>query len=319
MKKIAKKVLDIEIKELKKLYKRINDDFIRAVEMINNIDGSVVVTGMGKSGLIGKKISATLASTGTPSFFVHPAEASHGDLGMIRKKDIVLAISNSGNTEELIGILPSIKRMGLSIIAMTGNKNSELANHSDVILDISVGEEACPLDLAPTASTTNTLVLGDMLAITLLKVKGFKEEDFALYHPGGTLGKKLLIKVKDIMLTGSDIPLVKPDRKLKDAIINIMIPKNEGGLVIVNDRDILQGIYTDGDFKRTLEKYGELKDLQMKDVMTENPKTIKKDRMAEYALKVMEDNNISILVVVDDSKKVVGHIQMKDLLKAGVV
>jgi len=319
MKKIAKKVLDIEIKELKKLYKRINDDFIRAVEMINDIDGSVVVTGMGKSGLIGKKISATLASTGTPSFFVHPAEASHGDLGMIRKKDIVLAISNSGNTEELIGILPSIKRMGLSIIAMTGNKNSELANHSDVILDISVGEEACPLDLAPTASTTNTLVLGDMLAITLLKVKGFKEEDFALYHPGGTLGKKLLIKVKDIMLTGSDIPLVKPDRKLKDAIINIMIPKNEGGLVIVNDRDILQGIYTDGDFKRTLEKYGELKDLQMKDVMTENPKTIKKDRMAEYALKVMEDNNISILVVVDDSKKVVGHIQMKDLLKAGVV
>lgn len=319
MKKIAKKVLDIEIKELKKLYKRINDDFIRAVEMINNIDGSVVVTGMGKSGLIGKKISATLASTGTPSFFVHPAEASHGDLGMIRKKDIVLAISNSGNTEELIGILPSIKRMGLSIIAMTGNKNSELANHSDVILDISVGEEACPLDLAPTASTTNTLVLGDMLAITLLKVKGFKEEDFALYHPGGTLGKKLLLKVEDIMLTGSDIPLVKPDMKLKNAIINVMIPKNEGGLVIVNDRDILQGIYTDGDFKRTLEKYGELKNLQMKDVMTENPKTIKKDRMAEYALKVMEDNNISILVVVDDSKKVVGHIQMKDLLKAGVV
>jgi len=319
MKKIAKKVLDIEIKELKKLYKRINDDFIRAVEMINNIDGSVVVTGMGKSGLIGKKISATLASTGTPSFFVHPAEASHGDLGMIRKKDIVLAISNSGNTEELIGILPSIKRMGLSIIAMTGNKNSELANHSDVILDISVGEEACPLDLAPTASTTNTLVLGDMLAITLLKVKGFKEEDFALYHPGGTLGKKLLLKVEDIMLTGSDIPLVKPDMKLKNAIINVMIPKNEGGLVIVNDRDILLGIYTDGDFKRTLEKYGELKNLQMKDVMTENPKTIKKDRMAEYALKVMEDNNISILVVVDDSKKVVGHIQMKDLLKAGVV
>ncbi len=319
MKKIAKKVLDIEIKELKKLYKRINDDFIRAVEMINDIDGSVVVTGMGKSGLIGKKISATLASTGTPSFFVHPAEASHGDLGMIRKKDIVLAISNSGNTEELIGILPSIKRMGLSIIAMTGNKNSELANHSDVILDISVGEEACPLDLAPTASTTNTLVLGDMLAITLLKVKGFKEEDFALYHPGGTLGKKLLLKVEDIMLTGSDIPLVKPDMKLKNAIINVMIPKNEGGLVIVNDRDILLGIYTDGDFKRTLEKYGELKNLQMKDVMTENPKTIKKDRMAEYALKVMEDNNISILVVVDDSKKVVGHIQMKDLLKAGVV
>ena len=215
MKKIAKEVLDIEIRELKRLYDRIDDNFIKVVNTIKNIEGSVVVTGMGKSGLVGKKISATLASTGTPSFFLHPAEASHGDLGMVRKEDLVLAISNSGETDELVNILPVLKRMGIQIIAMTGNKDSELARYSDLMLDISVEEEACPLDLAPTASTSSTLVLGDMLAITLLKMKGFKEEDFALYHPGGTLGKKLLLKVEDLMHTGKEIPKVNTDTLLK--------------------------------------------------------------------------------------------------------
>ncbi len=215
MKKIAKEVLDIEIRELKRLYDRIDDNFIKVVNTIKNIEGSVVVTGMGKSGLVGKKISATLASTGTPSFFLHPAEASHGDLGMVRKEDLVLAISNSGETDELVNILPVLKRMGIQIIAMTGNKDSELARYSDLMLDISVEEEACPLDLAPTASTSTTLVLGDMIAITLLKMKGFKEEDFALYHPGGTLGKKLLLKVEDLMHTGKEIPKVNTDTLLK--------------------------------------------------------------------------------------------------------
>ncbi|TYB31667.1 MAG: KpsF/GutQ family sugar-phosphate isomerase [Candidatus Mcinerneyibacterium aminivorans] len=318
MKEIAREVLDIELRELKRLYDRIDDNFIKVVNTIKNIDGSVVVTGMGKSGLVGRKISATLASTGTPSFFLHPAEASHGDLGMVRKEDLVLAISNSGETEELVGILPVLKRMGVKIIAMTGNKDSELARYSDLVIDISVKEEACPLDLAPTASTSTTLVMGDMLAITLLKMKGFKEEDFALYHPGGTLGKKLLLKVEDLMHTGKEIPKVKAETLLKDAIYEIMT-KGFGVTTVVNDKNQLLGIFTDGDFKRTFAEYGEMNELKMKEVMTENPKTIGKDRMAEYALKIMEDNQITSLVVLDEDKKVEGLIHMHDLLKAGVV
>ena len=318
MKEFALKVLDIEIDALKKLRERVDENFEQAIMLIKNLAGSVVVTGMGKSGLVGKKISATLASTGTPSFFVHPAEASHGDLGMIRKEDLVLAISNSGETEELIKILPVLKYMGIKIVAMTGNLNSTLASYSDVVLDISVEREACPLNLAPTASTTATLALGDMLAITLLNIKGFKKEDFALFHPGGSLGKKLLLKVEDLMATGNEIPKVLSNTPLKEAILEIS-DKGKGMTTVVDENDKLIGIFTDGDFKRALRKYENLLELKMDILMNKTPKTIDKTRLAASALKFMEDNAITSLVVVDENGYVEGVIHMHDILKAGVI
>ncbi len=317
MKDFALNVLKIELEAIGKLKKRIDSHFLRSVEMIINTEGSVVLTGMGKSGLIARKISATMASTGTPSFFLHPAEASHGDLGMVKSGDMVIAISNSGETEELIKILPILKRMGIPVIAITGKKDSTLATYAEETLDISVEKEACPLNLAPTASTTVTLVLGDMLAVTALKEKGFREEDFALYHPGGSLGKKLLLTVGDIMVTGDDIPAVKAGTTLKEAIYEIS-SKGKGLTTVVDDNGVLLGLFTDGDFKRFLKDNDSLKGVKMKDVMVKNPKTISEDRMAAYALKMMEDFNITSLVVTE-GKAVKGVLHMHDILKAGLI
>jgi len=318
MKNAARRVLDIEISALQSLYNRIDNSFFHAVTLLAAVKGSVVITGMGKSGLVGRKISATLASTGTPSFFLHPAEASHGDLGMVRKDDLVIAISNSGETEELIKILPVLKRMGIPLIAVTGKKDSTLARYSDEVLDISVEKEACPLNLAPTASTTMTLVLGDMLAITLLEEKGFKAEDFALYHPGGSLGKKLLLTVGDLMASGEAVPKVRPDTSLKEAIYEIS-SKGRGMTAVADVSDTLLGIFTDGDFKRFLQKHDSLNGILMKDVMIRNPKTVSSQKLAAYALKSMEDYNITSLVVVDDNHMIEGVIHIHDILKAGVL
>lgn len=318
MKEAARRVLDVELEALKRLYDRIDNRFFHAVTLLASVKGSVVITGMGKSGLVGRKISATLASTGTPSFFLHPAEASHGDLGMIRREDLVIAISNSGETEELIKILPTLKRMGVPLIAITGKKNSTLARYSDEVLDISVEKEACPLNLAPTASTTVTLVLGDMLAITLLEEKGFKAEDFALYHPGGALGKKLLLTVADLMVTGEGIPRVSPETPLKEAIYEIS-SKGKGMTTVADDSGRLLGIFTDGDFKRFLQTHDSLDQILMKDIMIRHPKTITEDKLAAFALKNMEDYNITSLVVVDDSEHIEGVIHIHDILKAGIL
>ncbi|HOO60696.1 MAG TPA: KpsF/GutQ family sugar-phosphate isomerase [Candidatus Mcinerneyibacteriales bacterium] len=318
MKEAARRVLDVELEALKRLYDRIDNRFFHAVTLLASVKGSVVITGMGKSGLVGRKISATLASTGTPSFFLHPAEASHGDLGMIRREDLVIAISNSGETEELIKILPTLKRMGVPLIAITGKKNSTLARYSDEVLDISVEKEACPLNLAPTASTTVTLVLGDMLAITLLEEKGFKAEDFALYHPGGALGKKLLLTVADLMVTGEGIPRVSPETPLKEAIYEIS-SKGKGMTTVADDSGRLLGIFTDGDFKRFLQTHDSLNQILMKDIMIRHPKTITEDKLAAFALKNMEDYNITSLVVVDDSEHIEGVIHIHDILKAGIL
>lgn len=317
MKEFAQKVLDIEIEALKKLYDRIDDSFIAAMNILFATKGRVVITGMGKSGLVGRKISATLASTGTPSFFLHPAEASHGDLGMVGRDDTVIAISNGGETQELINILPVLKRFGVEIIAMTGKPKSTLAQYSDVVLDISVEKEACPLNLAPTASTTVTLVLGDMLAVTLLKMKNFKEEDFAQFHPGGSLGKRF-IKVSDLMLIGDAIPFVKTGTKLLDAIPYISA-KKKGMAVVVDEKQKLLGIFTDGDARRMIEKKMNVDTLVIDDVMTKMPKTISSDRMAEFALRQIEEFQITSLVVIDADTTVVGIIHIHDLLKAGIV
>ncbi len=318
MKESARRVLDVELDALKKLYDRIDGHFFHAVTLLASVKGSVVITGMGKSGLVGRKISATLASTGTPSFFLHPAEASHGDLGMIRQEDLVIAISNSGETEELIKILPTLKRMGIPLIAITGKKESTLARYSDEVLDISVEKEACPLNLAPTASTTVTLVLGDMLAITLLEEKGFKAEDFALYHPGGALGKKLLLTVADLMVTGEAIPRVSPETPLKEAIYEIS-SKGKGMTTVADGSGRLLGIFTDGDFKRFLQTHDSLNGVLMKDVMIHHPKTVTEAKLAAYALKAMEDHNITSLVVVDGDEIIQGVIHIHDILKAGLL
>ncbi len=317
MKEFAQKVLDVEIEALKKLYDRIDDSFLKAMDILVSTKGRVVVTGMGKSGLVGRKISATLASTGTPSFFLHPAEASHGDLGMVGRDDTVIAISNGGETQELINILPVLKRFGVEIIAMTGKPKSTLAQYSDVVLDISVEKEACPLNLAPTASTTVTLVLGDMLAVTLLKMKNFKEEDFAQFHPGGSLGKRF-IKVADLMLTGDAIPFVMTGTRLLDAIPYIS-EKKKGMAVVIDGAKKLLGIFTDGDARRMIEKQMNVNTLCIDDVMTKMPKTITADRMAEFALRQIEEFQITSLVVVDERDSVVGIIHIHDLLKAGIV
>ncbi len=317
MKNTANEVLDIELTAVSRLRERIDSHFENSVRMILKTSGSVVLTGMGKSGHIGRKISATMASTGTPSFFLHPAEASHGDLGMVKKGDIVIAISNSGETEELIKILPILKRMGVAVIAITGNTTSTLARYADETLDISVEKEACPLNLAPTASTTVTLVLGDMLAVTVLKEKGFKEEDFALFHPGGSLGKKLLLTVENIMVSGGNVPGVSPDTTLKEAVYEIS-SKGLGMTTVLDENGALEGIFTDGDFKRFLKDHDSLAGILMKDVMVKNPKTISPDRLAAYALKLMEDFNITSLVVVQEGR-VTGVIHMHDILKAGLI
>ncbi|MCG8428660.1 MAG: KpsF/GutQ family sugar-phosphate isomerase [Chromatiales bacterium] len=297
---------------------RINGDFASACFHMLNCKGRIVVTGMGKSGHIGSKIAATLASTGSPAFFVHPGEASHGDLGMITDKDVVLALSNSGETGELLTILPLIKRLDVPLIAMTGNPNSNLAREADTHLDISVAEEACPLNLAPTSSTTATLAMGDALAIALLEAKGFTHEDFARSHPGGSLGRRLLLHVRDIMHAGSEIPLVQQNADLKEALVE-MTNKGLGMTAVIDPNGKIAGIYTDGDLRRTLDKPIDLQQCKVNEVMTRECKTISADILAAEALTIMEENKINALIIVDEQQQVIGAINMHDLLRAGVV
>ena len=316
---VARRVIRIEERAVKDLLPRLDSSFVRAVELLYECKGRVVVTGMGKSGIIGRKISATMASTGTPSFFLHPAEGSHGDLGMVVKGDVVIAISNSGETEEILSLLPVIKRLGIPLIALTGRLNSTLAKRSDVVLDVSVKEEASSLAMAPTASTTAALVMGDALAVALLEMKGFSEEDFALLHPGGTIGKRLLLKVEDLMHVGNEIPLVTLGTPMKDVILEIS-SKRLGITTVVDDRGRLQGVITDGDLRRILERYGKsFFELKAGQVMTKNPKVISKDALAARALQVMERHSITALVVSNEEGKPTGIIHLHDLLKAGIV
>lgn len=316
----AKRVLQIEAEAVLTLQSRLNDDFSRAVKMILACQGKVVVTGMGKSGLICQKIAATMASTGTPTFFLHPAEGIHGDLGMLARGDVVIAISNSGETEEVCRILPVIKRMGLPLIAMSGNPASTLAIAGDVHLDISVAEEACPLGLAPTASTTATLAMGDALAVVLLEERGFKEEDFALFHPGGALGKRLLLRVEDLMHSGEEVPLVKQDVLLRDALFEIT-SKKLGVTGVIDEQGLLAGVFTDGDLRRIMEKGLDSLQLPIAEVMTTSPKRILRRNLAAKALQIMESHSITSLFVFDDdeSRLPVGIVHLHDLLKAGVV
>jgi arabinose-5-phosphate isomerase len=322
MKEQAKRVLRIEAEAVAALVNRIDEQFEKAVGMLLKCKGRVVVTGMGKSGLIGKKIAATLASTGTPALFLHPAEGIHGDLGMVTRGDTVIALSNSGETEELALMLPSLKRLGIKIIALTGNTESTLAKNSDVVIDIGVKEEACPLGLAPTASTTATLAMGDALAVVLLDQRGFKQEDFACFHPGGTLGKKLLLRVRDLMHTGGEVPTVSEETLIKDAIYEIS-SKKMGITAVLNAAGKLVGVISDGDLRRWMEKTeksGEnLLAKKAADIMTRKPKVANKDSLAAEAVALMEKNSITCLIVSDHDARPEGVIHLHDLLKAGVV
>lgn len=314
----ALRAIQIEREAIDALTHRIDEHFIHACEVIMACQGRVVVTGMGKSGHIGNKIAATLASTGTPSFFVHPGEASHGDLGMITGQDVVLAISNSGNTSEVLTILPLIKRMGAPLISMTGNPDSVLAREAVANLDVSVAIEACPLGLAPTSSTTATLVMGDALAVALLEARGFSAEDFAFSHPGGTLGRRLLLRVSDIMHTGDRVPRVKEDTTLSGALLEIS-RKGLGMTTVVNQRGELTGVFTDGDLRRTLDRSIDIHSTPIREVMTPHGKTIHEDQLAAEALNVMEELKINALPVTNRAGELTGAINMHDLLRAGVI
>lgn len=316
----AQKVLQIEADAVLALKERLDGDFTTAVDMILQCSGRVVITGMGKSGLICQKIAATMASTGTPALFLHPAEGIHGDLGMLMKGDVVIGVSNSGETEEMSRILPVIKRMGLPLIAMTSSRASTLGRAGDVFLDISVKEEACPLGLAPTASTTATLAIGDALSVALLIQRGFREEDFALYHPGGALGKRLLLRVEDLMHKGEDIPLVNADTPVKEALFEIT-SKKLGITGVVDGQGGLIGVFTDGDLRRTLERDGEPLALPISEVMCANPKRILRGNLAAKALQKMEEYSITSLFAFEDEegKSPIGIIHLHDLLRSGVV
>ncbi|MFY1019155.1 KpsF/GutQ family sugar-phosphate isomerase [Ectopseudomonas khazarica] len=314
----AQRTIRLEIEAVQELLPRIDADFVKACELILDCKGRVVVVGMGKSGHIGNKIAATLASTGTTAFFVHPAEASHGDMGMITRDDIVLALSNSGSTAEIVTLLPLIKRLGIRLISMTGNPNSPLAQAAEVNLDASVSQEACPLNLAPTSSTTASLVLGDALAIALLEARGFTAEDFAFSHPGGALGRRLLLKVENVMHQGDALPCVQRGTSLRDALLE-MTQKGLGMTVVLESDGRLAGIFTDGDLRRTLDKGIDVRQALIDDVMTPHGKTARAEMLAAEALKIMEDHKINALVVVDDQDNPVGALNMHDLLRAGVM
>ena len=314
---LAKEVLTIEANSILRLKNNIGEEFDKAVEYLYNCKGRVIVTGMGKSGLIGRKIAATLSSTGTPSYFLHPAESTHGDSGLITRNDVIIAISNSGETQELLNLLPLIKRFGVTMIGMTGNLNSTLSNASDVTLDISVEREACPLNKAPTASTTATLAMGDALAVCLLEKRGFSEEDFLVFHPSGALGKGFLYRVSDLMITGDRLPIAKENEKFTDVIEKITEYKL-GMAMIVDDNGILTGVMTDGDIRRTLLKYTNTSSILIKDVMTKEPKRISAKDYGASALNLMEKYSITALAVVDETNKPIGVIHIHDLLKAGV-
>ena len=311
-------VLKTEAEAIEALSSRLDGKFYRACELVLDCKGRVVVTGMGKSGHIGNKIAATLASTGTPSFFMHSGEASHGDLGMITPQDLVIALSNSGETSEITLLLPLLKRLGIPLIALTGNPASTLARSADINLDVSVGKEACPLGLAPTSSTTASLAMGDALAVAVLEARGFTEEDFALSHPGGNLGRRLLLRVEDIMHTGDAVPLVRLGTSLKDTLIE-MTAKGLGFAGIIDDDTRLAGIYTDGDLRRTFEKMPDIGIALVENFMTADCITIEPGRIAGEALKIMHDRKINALMVVDEAARVQGALNMHDLLRAGVV
>jgi arabinose-5-phosphate isomerase len=312
-------VLKTESEAITALTHRIDQSFHRACEMLLACEGRIVVTGMGKSGHIGNKIAATLASTGSPAFFMHPGEASHGDLGMITTDDLLIALSNSGETSEITLLLPLLKRLGIPLITLTGNSKSTLAKAADINLDVSVAKEACPMGLAPTSSTTASLAMGDALAIAVLQARGFTEQDFALSHPGGNLGRRLLLRVSDIMHSGDAIPLVPLDYSLNETLLE-MTRKGLGmaGVIDPESRQLM-GIYTDGDLRRTFEKMPDIKTAQVKDFMTPDCVTIEAERIASEALKVMHDRKINALMVVDENNLVQGALNMHDLLRAGVV
>jgi len=313
----GKEVIRIEGDAILNLINNIDKNFAQAVELMFNSHGRVVFTGMGKSGIIARKIVATLNSTGTAAIFMHPTDALHGDLGMVRKNDIVILISKSGYTEEILQLIPMFKRINVTIIGMLGETDSKLAKECDIVLNVSVKEEACPHDLAPTTSTTVALVLGDALAIALLEKRGFTVEDFAMLHPGGSLGKRLSLKIEEIMITGKDIPIVDENESLKDAILMIT-SKRLGATCVVNGEGVLTGIITDGDLRRLLEKTLDIKSLTAKDVMTKKPKTINKDFLASFALQQMENFNITSIIVVDELNKPEGIVHLHDLVKLGL-
>jgi len=313
----GREVIRIETEAVEALYDRINGQFVEAVQIIYDSKGRVVFTGMGKSGLIARKIVATLNSTGTPAIFMHPTDALHGDLGMVRKDDILIVISKSGGTEELVNLVPMVKRLNVKIIGMLGNLNSRLAKRCDVVLDISVKEEACPHDLAPTASTTATLVMGDALAVSLLEKRGFTAEDFASLHPAGSLGKRLSLKISEIMYTGDDLPKVNLKDTLKDSILEITT-KRLGATCVVDDEGKLKGVITDGDLRRLLEKTTDINGLTAGEVMSANPKTIDPEYLASFALQQMEHFKITILIAADDKNFPVGIIHLHDLVNLGL-
>ena len=314
--RIGRQVIDIETQSVANLILRIDESYATACRLLLTCRGRVILIGMGKSGHIARKIAATLASTGTASYFVHPAEANHGDLGMLAPGDMVIAISNSGETEEILTLLPIIKLLDIPIIAMTGNPHSALANYSTVHIDISVDKEACPLGLAPTSSTTAALVMGDAIAITLLEARGFKEKDFARYHPGGSLGRRLLLRIEGLMHIGDALPKIKLDCLLSEALIEIT-QKSLGMTTIVNDNGELCGIFTDGDLRRSLDQIIDIHTTPIQKVMTKKCITITKNTLAAEALQIMEQHKITSLVIVEE-KKPIGVVHMHDLLRAGI-
>jgi len=314
---IAKEVVQTEADSILMLKDRINQTFNDACQLMLSCQGKVILVGMGKSGHIAKKIAATLASTGTPSFYVHPGDAGHGDLGMFNKKDVVTIISYSGESDEIITLLPSIRRLDISVISMTGNSSSTIAEESDVHLDVSVDQEACPHNLTPTSSTTVALVMGDAIAITLLNARGFTPEDFAKSHPSGALGRRLLTLVSNIMMSGDDIPIVSKETSIIDSLL-IMSQKALGMVLITDNNNTLLGIFTDGDLRRVLEKHINFQDLAIKDVMTRNCKSIQPNKPAIIALQMMEEYSLNSLPVVDSDNQVIGAINMHTLMQAKV-
>ncbi len=316
--KKPKEVLRIEANAIRDLIKRIDRNFNKAIDILFKCRGKVIVTGMGKAGIIAQKISATLSSLATPSIFLHPADAIHGDLGRVVKDDVIIALSNSGQTEEILRLLTTIKKIGAKLISLIGNTKSELAKNSDVVLNVSVKKEACPLGLAPTASTTAMLAMGDALAIALAEKKGIRKEDFALYHPGGSLGKRLILKVEDIMRTGRQNPVVKEDTLIKDVLL-VITGSRAGAASVVNSKGRLIGIFTDGDLRRHLETDSNLVSKKVKEVMTKNPTAISKDKLAQEALNILRQKKIDEVPVIDKDKRPIGMLDVQDLLKAGLV
>jgi len=318
LKRLALAVIETEIKAIDGLRNRINDSFVAACQAMLDCSGRVVLLGVGKSGHIGGKIAATLASTGTPAFFVHPSEASHGDLGMITSDDVVLLLSNSGETDEVKNLLPVLKRMGVFIIAMTGNPESTLGRHADINLDVSIEQEACPLGLAPTSSTTAALVMGDALAVSLLQTRGFTRDDFAKSHPAGALGRKLFLHIQDVMHTAEEMPRVLPGSSVSEAIVE-MTGKRLGLSAVVDESNLVLGVFTDGDLRRTLNKSLNPHDMLVEAVMTSEPKTIRPDALAAEAVQLMQAHKIQGLLVTSESGELMGVLNFHDLLNAGVV